>query len=70
ELESLRKAGFTAANFVPDKGVIRGGSALALLGDASPNRLLLKTDVFQHVAFDTDAAPDSSTYPRSLMGVI
>jgi len=69
ELKALRGIGFTAANFVPDQGVLRGSSAFALLGDTSPNRALLRTDVFQHAALDASAAPNN-TYPRSLMGVI
>lgn len=70
ELESLRGLGFTAANFVPDKGVLRGASAFALLGDMSPNRAILRDNVFQHTVFDVNASASRSTYPRSLMGVI
>lgn len=70
ERESLREQGFTTANLVPDQGVLRGSSALVQLGDASPNRAVLRADVFQHATFDAGASPDGSAYPRSLMGVI
>jgi imidazolonepropionase-like amidohydrolase len=70
DLKALRELGFTAANFVPGEGVLRGSSALALLGDTSPNRAVLRADVFQHAAFDAEASPDGTAYPRSLMGVI
>lgn len=70
DLKALRELGFTAANFVPSAGVLRGSSALALLGDTSPNRAVLRADVFQHAAFDASASPDGAAYPRSLMGVI
>jgi imidazolonepropionase-like amidohydrolase len=68
-LEELRELGFTAANFVPKQGVIRGRGTLVSLREANPNELVLRPEVFQHVAFDVAAAPDR-TYPRSLMGVI
>ena len=64
-LETLRKAGFAAGNFVPTEGIYRGNSALALLGEGDPNQLILKPRTFQHLAF----AP-AKEYPKSLMGVI
>ncbi len=68
--KSLRQLGFAAANLVPVKGVLRGQSGLVSLGDASPNRAVLRPSVFQHVALDTDASGGGGHYPRSLMGVI
>ncbi len=67
--QALRDLGFTAANIVPGKGVIRGTSALINLGDEGPNQSVLKADVFQHAAFDAGTGPDKA-YPKSLMGVI
>jgi len=61
----LRELGFTAANFIPTKGIIRGNSALALLGDGDPNRLLLRPQTLQHMALEP-----AKDYPHSLMGVI
>jgi imidazolonepropionase-like amidohydrolase len=69
KLEAMRELGFTAANVVPDRGVMRGTSAFVALSDLNPHDAILKTDTFQHVAFDTGGARESS-YPRSLMGVI
>jgi len=64
-LAKLRELGFTAANFIPTEGIYRGNSALALLGEGNPNRLILKPKTFQHLTF----AP-ATDYPKSLMGVI
>ncbi len=68
-LAKMRELGFTAANIVPDKGILRGTSAFVALSDAEPNRAIIKPDVFQHVAFDLDHRKDD-VYPASLMGVI
>ncbi|MBI3874836.1 MAG: hypothetical protein HY300_02500 [Verrucomicrobia bacterium] len=74
-LESLREIGFTAGNLTHARGIVRGTSAFILLIDVNPNSAILRADVFQHVAFDTnpgrrgdDSAP--AAYPGSLMGVI
>jgi imidazolonepropionase-like amidohydrolase len=64
-LAKLRELGFTAGNFIPTEGIYRGSSALALLGEGNPNRLILKPKTFQHLTF----AP-AKDYPKSLMGVI
>jgi len=68
-LDSLRELGFTAANVVPAKGVIRGTSVFTLLANARPNETVLKPDTFQHIAFEPQTGP-ASKYPASLMGVI
>ena len=47
---NLRKLGFTAGNFIPTEGILRGQSALALLGEGDPNRLILKPRTAQHLA--------------------
>lgn len=65
---SLRELGFAAANLVPHAGIIRGQSAVVLLGDVSPNQSLLRADVAQHVSFTPGAA--EGAFPDSLMGVI
>ena len=61
----LRQLGFTAANFIPTDGIIRGSGALALLGDGDPNDLILIPKTTQHLAFEP-----GKEYPKSLMGVI
>jgi imidazolonepropionase-like amidohydrolase len=67
-LESLRELGYAAANFAPHQGILRGASALVLLGDAEPNRALLNPEVFQHAALETGSR--NQGYPASLMGSI
>jgi imidazolonepropionase-like amidohydrolase len=69
-LEKLREIGFTAGNVVPEKGVIRGTSAFALLGDMEPNRAVIKPDVFQHISLATERRGPGGGYPGSLMGII
>ena len=68
-LETLRELGFTTANIVPARGILRGTSTLVALSDVNPNLAILKPDVFQHVAFDEPASRQDA-YPGSLMGVI
>ena len=68
-IEKMHEIGFTAANFIPTKGVIRGTSAFVLLHNESPNRSILKSDVFQHLAFETQSERGDA-FPRSIMGAI
>ena len=68
-LKSLRELGFTAGNIVPEKGVVRGLSALVLLGDEGPNRSILRRAVAQHVGFEV-SSQSADAFPRSLMGAI
>ena len=68
-LQTLRELGFTSANVVPEKGIIRGSSAFVALGDADPNHAIIKPEVFQNVSFEP-AGGRAGGYPDSLMGVI
>ena len=68
-LGPLRELGFTAALIVPGKGIIRGTSALVALSDENPNEVIIKPEVFQHIALETHDS-DEKAYPGSLMGVI
>jgi imidazolonepropionase-like amidohydrolase len=68
-LEKMREIGFTAANIIPEKGVIRGTSALVALSDSDPNRAMIRADVFQHVVFENQDRRQEA-FPRSLMGII
>lgn len=68
-LESMHELGFTAANVLPEGGILRGSSALVALAPANPNDALIKADVCQHVAFALESGRDAA-YPRSLMGGI
>lgn len=68
-IEPLRELGFTTAVIAPTRGIVRGTSALVALAEADPNEVIVKADVFQHIAFETHEADDVA-YPGSLMGVI
>ena len=67
--EALRAQGFTAAVLTPANGIIRGQSALISLGQGSPNQLVIKPQLFQHIVFDSKASKPNE-FPKSLMGVI
>ena len=72
-LELLRELGFTSANVVPEDGIVRGTSAFVALSDVNPNAAIIKSDVFQHVAFASaidQIGERQSAFPRSLMGTI
>jgi imidazolonepropionase-like amidohydrolase len=68
-IEPLRKLGFTTAVIVPTRGIVRGTSALVALAESDPNEVIVRTDVFQHIAFETHEE-DERAYPGSLMGAI
>src|SRR5579872_2797824 len=68
-LEKLRELGFTAANVVPDKGILRGTSAFVALSGTDPNRAIIKPDVFQHAALDVESGKENA-YPEALMGAV
>lgn len=68
-LDSLRQVGFTAGNVVPERGILRGTSALIAFSDANPNDALIKADVFQHAVFAADSGARAA-YPASLMGIL
>lgn len=61
----LRELGFTAANFIPAEGIVRGSATLSLLGEGDPNDLILIPKTSQHFAYEP-----GKEYPKSLMGVI
>ena len=68
-LAPLRELGFTTAVVAPIRGIVRGTSALVTLAEADPNELVVKPDVFQHLAFDPQDE-GGGAYPGSLMGAI
>jgi imidazolonepropionase-like amidohydrolase len=68
-LSSLRELGFTSGLIAPARGIIRGTSALIALANEDPNKAIIKPDVFQHIAFETQE-DDNGTFPGSLMGAI
>ncbi|MBN8247225.1 MAG: amidohydrolase family protein [Verrucomicrobia bacterium] len=71
-LEGLRELGFTAGNVTPGKGILRGQSALVLLGDGSANESLLTGrnggGTAEHWAFEVPSV--EGAFPDSLMGVL
>jgi imidazolonepropionase-like amidohydrolase len=70
-LQALREIGFTAGNVVPSRGIIRGTSTFIALSESNPNDAIIRPDVFQHVAFDSQGRfEEAGSYPQSLMGII
>jgi imidazolonepropionase-like amidohydrolase len=68
-LDTLHEIGFTSANIVPAKGLLRGTSVFVALADENPNDLIMKPDVFHHAAFASESAARGA-YPVSQMGII
>lgn len=76
-LDSLRAEGFTAANVVPDSGLIRGTSTFVSLSSSDPDIAIIRPDTFLHISLDPPKSDDDGdgpsrpkAYPGSLMGVI
>jgi imidazolonepropionase-like amidohydrolase len=67
QLESLRAAGFAAAQVAPRQGVVRGTSAVVGLGTNGANANVVRADVAQVMALDPVRG---GVYPGSLMGAI
>ncbi len=65
--KSLREQGFGIAQVLPDTGILRGRSAIVLLGDADDDDRLIG-DGMQVAAFETGGW--SGGYPTSQMGAI
>ncbi|HKQ59163.1 MAG TPA: amidohydrolase family protein, partial [Candidatus Eisenbacteria bacterium] len=66
QIESLRAAGFAAAQVSPRAGILRGQSAVLGMRAGDPNDVIVKNDAAQVVAIE--AAREG--YPGSLMGAI
>jgi imidazolonepropionase-like amidohydrolase len=66
--EKLRSQGFTAALVVPQKGNLKGTSALVNLGAGKSNDVILRSSVAHHIRLAVE--PRREKYPTSLMGVI
>jgi imidazolonepropionase-like amidohydrolase len=66
--EKLRAQGFTSVLSVPQRGIIRGWSALVNLGAGKANEVIVRRNVAQHLQLATEFGGEG--YPNSLMGVI
>lgn len=66
--EKLRAQGFTAALVAPQRGIIRGWSALVTLADGKGNDVIVRRNVAQHVQLAGEFGHEG--YPNSLMGII
>jgi Amidohydrolase family len=65
-IEKYHKLGFTAAQVMPDRGLLTGLSALFCFSDPDKNKTLLLKDVCLGIGY----SPSNFTvYPNSLMGV-
>jgi len=66
--EKLRGQGFTSALIVPQRGIIKGKSAVVNLGDGKANDVLVRSGVAQHIQLAGEWGREG--YPGSLMGII
>ena len=69
ENEKLRGMGFTAAQIVPAEGVLKGSTAVVMLGDGKPGDMMVRDRVAQAGTLAPPRGSDES-YPNSLMGSI
>ncbi len=70
DFKPLRELGFTSAHVVPNKGIVRGQSALISLADISLKERMIRDRVAQHIVFERQGRWGNHRYPNSLMGVI
>ena len=66
--DQQRSAGITTALVAPREGIYQGQSALINLGDAAPEKLIIKNPASLNVSFGTGRGFGGG-YPSSLMGV-
>jgi len=69
ENEKLRAMGFTVAQLVPGEGILRGATAVVMLGDGNPGDLLIKSDVAQAGTL-APSRGSAEPYPNSIMGSV
>lgn len=69
ENEKLRAMGFTAAHIVPADGILKGSTAVILLGDGAPRGMLVRGGVAQAGTLAVPRGSDEP-YPNSLMGAV
>lgn len=66
DLEALRSQGITAVGLVFDTGLLPGQVAAALVGDGSPETMVLRSPVAQQIVFGRRRGG----YPGTLMGAL
>jgi imidazolonepropionase-like amidohydrolase len=69
ENEKLRAMGFTAAHIVPADGILKGSTAVVLLGDGAPRGLVVRDGVTQAGTLQVPRGSEDP-YPNSLMGSV
>ena len=68
DFSKLRAQGVTAAVSVPAKGLVKGTSAVVLLGDEATSKLVIKPDVALDLAITVVQDFARNSYPTSPMG--
>ncbi|QDU88061.1 imidazolonepropionase [Pirellulimonas nuda] len=68
--KTLRSQGFAARLVAPDSGVIKGQSALVLLGDGDSREAILNASAAQHLRLTVGFSGGNRRYPTSPMGAV
>ncbi len=68
--QKLRQQGLTVRLAAPDKGVIKGVSALVTTGDDTSENAIVTSDVAQHVRLTAPRGRGRDSYPNSPMGAV
>ncbi len=66
----LRSQGITVRLVAPQGGIVKGSSAIVLLGDSSKGRMLLKQHAWQHLQLTVPRGAAHDRYPNSPMGAV
>ena len=68
--KKLRSQGITARLVASNKGIIRGRSALFLVGDGDNSKDLVRANVAQHLRLTINRTRNRENYPNSPMGAV
>jgi N-acetylglucosamine-6-phosphate deacetylase len=70
DADKLRGQGFTTRVVAPQGGIVKGSSAVVLLGDDSKGRKLLKKQAWHHLQLTVPRRGQRDNYPNSPMGAV
>ena len=70
DVAKLRGQGFTTRVVAPQGGIVKGSSAVVLLGDGTEGRKLLKQQAWHHLQLTVPRHGQRDKYPNSPMGAV
>ncbi len=70
DVNKLRSQGITVRLVAPQGGIVKGSSAIVLLGEGAAGRMLLKPHAWQHLQLTVPRGAARNSYPNSPMGAV